>query len=104
MVGTKDSLMATETCLNHNYNKQSVSLPPRIIREGKERGNSKTFSFVDEVELEDSPLKLTFVSEDQNVLDTGVTVQVAIGGSINLRIIYTPCLLFNLAIDISSNH
>ena len=79
VAGTIDPLRSIETCINHNYNQQSISLPSRTIREGEERGNSTRFSFVDEVELEDSPLTLMFVSENQNVLHTGVTVQVAMG-------------------------
>ena len=45
-------------------------------------------TLLDRIQLEESPLKLSFVSYDRNTLDTGVVVQVCIIKSI--YVVYLP--------------
>ena len=69
-------------CLSHNYNIQTI----RMLSDAFDFNDKGTL--LDRIQLEESPLKLSFVSYDRNTLDTGVVVQVCIIKSI--YVVYLP--------------
>ncbi len=61
-----------KSCPFHNYNLQTISMDPAAF----ERSNQPLL--IDEIKLDESPLKLRFASFNRNALDTGLFVQVDI--------------------------
>ena len=59
-----------QSCPSHDYNMQTISK----ISDAIDYNDRETL--VDRIQLEQSPLKLSFVSYDRDSLDTGVVVQV----------------------------
>ena len=59
-----------KACPLHNYNFQTISMDSAAF----ERRNQPLL--IDEVKLDESPLKLHFTSFNRNELDTGIIVQV----------------------------
>ena len=60
----------SKPCPGHDYNVQTILM----VSDGIDYNDKGTL--VDRIQLEESPLKLSFVSYDRNTLDTGVVVQV----------------------------
>ena len=60
----------TKSCPSHDYNMHTIS----IISDAIDYNGRETF--VDRIQLEQSPLNLNFVSYDRDSVDTGVVVQV----------------------------
>ncbi len=59
-----------KACRLHNYNFQTISMDSAAFK----RANQSIL--IDEVKLDESPLKLHFASFHRNALDTGIIVQV----------------------------
>ena len=67
---TSGTITDLKPCPLHNYNFQTISMDPAVF----ERTNQALL--IDEVKLDESPLKLHFASFNRNALDTGIIVQV----------------------------